>query len=426
MRVTLTTVGSLGDVRPIVALGAALVDAGHDVRLATHAAYADLARRYGLEHHALPAEPDELLDSDTGQALLGSGRSSLLALRHFARLGDDYIDGIMAESTAASRGADLILSSAAALLVGGLHAGEQLGIPTAGALLQPLHRTREFASFLFPAWTRARLPGRSSYNRLSHAAVQQLAWQLVRRRVDRARRRLGLGPVPRLGPTHELDRADRLWLYGYSPALLPRPADWPASAHVTGYWFLEREQDWRPPDPLRDFLASGPAPVYLGFGSAGRFRRSETTALLQESLRMSSQRGVIGVPGQEPSVRVLSDDVIGVDRVPHAWLFPRMSLVVHHVGLGTVESALRAGRPSVNVPHYLDESFWAARLTHLGVSPRPIPRQQLTASKLADRIRATLADESMRARAGRLQAQVEQEQGSQRAVAAIEAHLAAA
>jgi UDP:flavonoid glycosyltransferase YjiC (YdhE family) len=103
-----------------------------------------------------------------------------------------------------------------------------------------------------------------------------------------------------------------------------------------------------------------------------------------------------------------------------------MSLVVHHVGLGTVENALRAGRPSVNVPHYLDESFWAARLTHLGVSPRPIPRQQLTASKLADRIRATLADESMRARAGRLQALVEQEQGSQRAVAAIEAHLAAA
>lgn len=426
VRITLTTVGSLGDVRPFVALGAALVDAGHTVRLATHAAYADLARRYGLEHHPLPAEPDELLSSDAGQALLGSGRSALRALRHFERIGDDYIDGIMVESTAASRAADLILSSTAALLVGALHAGEKLGIPIAGALLQPLHRTEEFASVLFPEWTLPRAPGRSTYNRLSHAAVQHLAWQLVRRRVDRSRSGLGLGPVSRLGPSRELDRADRLWLYGYSPALLPRPRDWPASVHVTGYWYLEPERGWQPPDVLVDFLASGPAPVYLGFGSAGRFRQEETTALLEESVRLTGQRGVIGVPGQEASVQVLSDDIIGVDRVPHEWLFPRTSLVVHHVGLGTVESALRAGRASVNVPHYLDESFWAARLTDLGLSPRPIPRKKLTASVLAQRISATLGDQSMRTQADRMRVLVEQEQGTQRAVAAIEAYAAAA
>ena len=314
-----------------------------------------------------------------------------------------------------------------ALIVGAVHAGEKLGIPVSGAMLQPIHQTAEFASFLFPPWPLDRVPGQGSYNRFSHLALQHLAWQLVRRHVDRSRSRLlGLGPVPRLGPSRELDRGDRLWLYGFSPTLLPKPRDWPPSAHVTGYWHLERDSDWQPPRPLVDFLTSGSPPVYVGFGSSGRFRQAETIALVLESLRLSGQRGVVAVPAQEPSVRVISDDIIGVDRVPYDWLFPRTSLVVNHAGLGTIEYALRAGRPSVSVPHFLDQHLWALSLARLGASPRPIPRRKLSASRLAEHIRAALADRGMRARAERLRGLVEAEQESRRAVSAIEAHLAAA
>ena len=427
MRFTLIAVGTLGDVRPFVALGSELVEAGHSVRLATHAAYADLARCHGLEHHLLPADPDELLASDSGQALVGSGRFSPGALRKLARLGDGYIDGVVAESTAASRDADLILGSPIALVVGAVHAGEKLGIPVAGAMLQPIHQTAEFASFLFPPWPLERVPGRASYNRLSYVALQHLVWQLVRRHVDRSRSRLlGLGPASRLGPSREIDRGDRLWLYGFSPTLLPKPRDWPPSAHVTGYWHLERGSDWQPPRLLEDFLGAGSPPVYVGFGSSGRYRQAETTALVLEGVRLSGQRGVVAVPGQEPSIRVISDDIIGIDGVPHDWLFPRTSLVVNPAGRGTVEYALRAGRPSVSVPHFLDQHLWARSLARLGASPRPISRRRLNASRLAEHIRAALADRGMAARAERLRGLVAAEHGSRRAVSAIEAHLGAA
>ena len=220
-----------------------------------------------------------------------------------------------------------------------------------------------------------------------------------------------------------LDQRDGLWLYGYSPALLPRPRDWPASAHVTGYWFLDRGEDWIPPAPLQDFLTAGPAPVYVGFGSAGFLRQDETVGLALEALRIAGQRGVVGVAGQGRPVVALSDDAVGVDGIPHDWLFPRTSLTVHHVGLGTLEMALRSGRPSVLVPHYMDEPFWAQRLARLGTSPRPLPRGRLTAARLAQRIRHTLANEAMRRRARQLGHLIDSEHGSRRAVAAIEAHM---
>lgn len=393
------------------------------MRIATHAAYRDLARRHGLGFHQLPGEPDELLSSDPGQSLLGAGRSPLRNLRHYARIGDEFLDAFVAGSVAASRDADLVIGSIAGFVVGGMHASEKLGIPIVGAFLQPLHPTREFASVLFPQWPWAQELGRRTYNRVSHVALQQLAWQLVRRRIDRARReQLGLGPMSRRGPSREFRRADRLWLYGYSPGLLPKPRDWPTNAHVTGYWFLDREDGWRPPAGLVDFLASGPAPVYVGFGSAGRLRSAESIDIALEALRMTGQRGVVEAPGHELGVRILSDDAVAVTGVPHDWLFPRTSVVAHHVGLGTLETALRAERPSVLVPHYMDEPFWARRLTRLGVSPKPIPRARLTPTRLARRIRSALTDEEMRLRTGRLGQLVGAEQGTARAVASIEAY----
>ena len=47
-------------------------------------------------------------------------------------------------------------------------------------------------------------------------------------------------------------------LYGYSPSVIPPPADWGTGIHATGYWFLDPAEDWTPDPALADFL--GPAP----------------------------------------------------------------------------------------------------------------------------------------------------------------------
>ena len=159
---------------------------------------------------------------------------------------------------------------------------------------------------------------------------------------------LGLPPL-RLGPFGRIHREVPI-LYGYSPTVLPRPDDWPHQHQVTGYWFLDRPGDWGPPPALVDFLADGPAPVYVGFGSMAPADAERLTAVALEALARTDQRAVLLAGWAGLGRAASSDRVLVVDSIPHDWLFPRMSALVHHGGAGTTASGLRAGVPAVVVP----------------------------------------------------------------------------
>lgn len=60
-----------------------------------------------------------------------------------------------------------------------------------------------------------------------------------------------------------------------------------------------------------------------------------------------------------------------------------MAGIVHHGGAGTTYAALRAGVPSVAVPFGVDQPYHAERIHALGVGPRPLPVQRLSAARLA-------------------------------------------
>jgi len=60
-------VGSTGDVRPMVALGAGLRAAGHEVRLATHAQFRDLIEGQGLEFWPIAGNPIGELSTEAGR-----------------------------------------------------------------------------------------------------------------------------------------------------------------------------------------------------------------------------------------------------------------------------------------------------------------------------------------------------------------------
>ena len=61
MKITICVVGSRGDVQPTVALGKALKQAGHEVRLFTHDVFADLASAHGVDLVPLSGDPRQAL-----------------------------------------------------------------------------------------------------------------------------------------------------------------------------------------------------------------------------------------------------------------------------------------------------------------------------------------------------------------------------
>ena len=209
-------------------------------------------------------------------------------------------------------------------------------------------------------------------------------------------------------------------LYGISPTLVPTPGDWPDNTHVCGQW-IPPSPDWSPPGALTDFLAAGEAPIYIGFGSMAGFDEGRVR---KELIAAVAGRRVLFYPGWSGmDTSELPPHFFVVGDMPHSWLFPRTSLVVHHGGSGTTHSATRAGVPSVVVPFVGDQHFWADRLRHLGVAPEAVSVNDLRARDLARNI--DLAErEPMRSRARAVGERMRDENGIANATAAIEQSVA--
>jgi len=420
LRIVIPTTGSRGDVQPYLALGQGLRAAGYDVRLATHADFEALVRDHGLDFFAIEANGRALQASEVGDRMLRAGSNPFAFMREFVRLRVPLLRELMSHCREACVGADAVLLSPTALLIG-QSVAEALRLPTVWTSLQPTSPSRFQANFLFPA-APAWLPDGGLYNLATHLVAGETVWQLVRTPFNEARREvLGLPALPLWGPAGGFFNST-LKLYGYSPRVVPRPPDWGPQHQVTGYWFLD-EAGVMPPPGLEAFLEAGPAPVYVGFGSMHNRNVEEITELVLRALERTGQRGVLhtGWGGLEPTAR--SDQVFWVGSVSHHWLFPRLAAVVHHGGAGTTGAALRAGVPAVVVPFMSDQPFWGRRVFELGVGPRPIPRRQLSAERLAHAIEVAVSNQDLRKRAAALGALIRSEQGVTRAVELIQGQL---
>jgi UDP:flavonoid glycosyltransferase YjiC (YdhE family) len=333
--------------------------------------------------------------------------------------------GFIRDAWQACQDAQVIFSCTNAL-VAAMALAEKMQCPLYCAGLKPLTPTRFHASVRLPPLpVPLRSLGPLGYNWLTHWLFLQTRHQLARLLMLPAyQRALDLPPRPSW-PSMKSSQQGPSFLYGYSRHVVPRPPDWSARNHVTGYWFLDRSADWRPSSHLVDFLASGPAPVYVGFGSMREQDAAELTQIVVEALRRARQRGVLLTGQAGLGAGKLPDEIFAVEAIPHDWLFPRMAAVVHHGGAGTTAAGLRAGLPSVIVPFKYDQPFWGRRVWELGVGPRPIPRRHLSVERLADAITAAVSDKEMRRRAQALGERIRQEDGVANAVEAFEDHCRA-
>ena len=214
-------------------------------------------------------------------------------------------------------------------------------------------------------------------------------------------------------PTEWLDQVEAArWpiCYGYSPVVVPQPADWPEWNHTVGYWWPAPDPDFKPAPELVDFITAGLAPVYIGFGSMPAADKEALSALIVSALRKSRLRAVVN--SGWAGLAAAGEDIMTVSEVPHDWLFPQMAAVVHHAGAGTAGAGLRAGVPAVPVPFMVDQPFWAERLRGLGVAPEVIPFRKLSADRLGAVLTEATDNPEYRRRATGEAAQFAKEDGA--------------
>jgi UDP:flavonoid glycosyltransferase YjiC (YdhE family) len=115
-------------------------------------------------------------------------------------------------------------------------------------------------------------------------------------------------------------------------------------------------------------------------------------------------------PGAD-QLRAVSSDVFVAEYAPHAALFARASIVVHHGGVGTTAQAMRAGKPMLVVPHAHDQPDNAFRISRLGAG-LVLDAARYKSAGITTRLRRLTADRSYAARASDIGRVVSAEAGA--------------
>jgi hypothetical protein len=288
-----------------------------------------------------------------------------------------------------------------------------------GVYLQPIHPNPDFGMSIIPpapAW----LPFPKQYNLLSHKIVNTMSDKMFRPIINDVREGM-MDLSPSNASFLKLMKRPFPVTHGFSPSVIQKPKDWNEATHISGYWFLD--EDYEPSNKFSEWLSVGESPIYVGFGSMTQRDKEGITDTILEAIELAGVRCVLLSGWGEIGKRDLPDTVFVVDNVPHSWLFPKMAAVVHHGGAGTTAAGLRAGVPSIIVPHFGDQPFWARRVQRLGVSPKPIPCSKLTAQKLAQAITQALSDERMKTRAAEVGEKIRAEDGVANAIRFFEEYV---
>ncbi|WP_045835089.1 glycosyltransferase [Hyphomicrobium sp. 99] len=407
-RISLLTVGTLGDVEPMVALGLALKEEGYEVSLAVPEDFQDFVEKHGLESRRCGSDFSKFMKD--GEMAEVAGRHTLVMMKKWLWPGRDMralFEGIYRDAVAASADADAILFHPVISVGGEIAEAKRIpailvGLgsvsPSAEALLSCIPGTGK------PAWNR---------HGYSVLGLQRLAYFSV---INEIRLSLGLRRTYRLKHPHHVDGRRVPVLYPVSPVLQLRPNTDGDEIYFTGYWSRETAPDWRPSQRLADFLSAGPRPIYIGFGSmpALGLERSE---LILRACEAAGQRAIIGNGRGEFHRLPLSENFYLLDEyAPHDKLFREVAAVVHHGGIGTTHSALRAGRPSFVCPFMLDQKYWGHTVFQLGAGPDLLEIQNWTEALLTERIRDVATNPKYAARAGDIGRAMQYENGTARAV----------
>lgn len=369
MRIVLATIGTRGDVQPMIALAQAAEKRGHQALLACPDTFGEWVRSMGVEHAALGEDLSAHMAAG-GDAI----QKSLAGMKQYFREQLAIQAPRLLELT---RGADAIVSTAMAW--SGPSVAEKLHIPA--LLLLPsslapsrLHPPPLFPSYGWPQWVNGLLWWASD------AAQNSLMGQPL----NEARAIIGLGPIAQF--TRHLF-VDTPAVIAADETFLPADPAWRARYPYSGFLFMD---DPTPLDPALDaWLREGEPPVCVGFGSMAGKSPDRVGALLAEAL---SGRRVLVLGG---SARLFANGAPTgfhvVSGAPHAKLFPRVSVVIHHGGSGTTAAALRAGVPQVILPMMLDQFHHAHHAARMQLAPKAPSLAKVTAKSMAEAVTEALA-----------------------------------
>lgn len=416
-RIVVATLGTLGDLYPMIAIALELRQRGHDVVFVTHQVYQSKLEALGFEFHRMRPDFTAMNDSQEMARMMDLRTGQEYMARQWA---NPNLRAMYTDLLDVGKGADFIFSGEGVIATPLV--AEQLRMRWASSAMVPLSFFSAYDPPVlapFPALAKLYKLG-PIVNRgiISFAKLVSNSWADPIRQL---RRELGLSPI-KGNPFIENRFSPYLVVALFSSILGQPQPDWAANTVIAGFTFYDGTQGGAELTPeLKQFLDAGEPLIVFTLGSAAVM---DAGNFYQESIQAAKQlncRAVLLIGNNSPPEN-LSSDILADNYAPYSQVFPRTCAIVHQGGIGTTAQALRAGCPTLIMPYSHDQPDNAARVKRLGTS-RTISHKQYSASRVAKELSELLGNPSYAAKAAEIGCIVQAENGVGVACDAIEKQL---
>lgn len=415
MRISILTLGTRGDVEPYLALAQKALEKGHQAVICTGKTFKPLIEKAGIEYHQAASDLMAMLETAEGQMVFKHAlRHPFRTKKFLGEVVNPAFRKTLDQCYAAAQGADVILYHPK--VFGAPDIAEALDIPCISIPPVPI----TFPIDEFP--NLAISPTKNLGKRLNHWSYSVMA-QAERSSINEVndfrektlhlpKRKSGLYSFSLKGQAIPI-------IYPISKALFPEVTSWEGRVLTPGFFYRDPPADQLDPK-LTAFLNAGPAPIIISFSSMPLKAPEKFKNRLLEALHASHQRGII-LTGNSGLRFDEDEDLLTIDAAPHLLLFPHGKGIVHHGGVGTMAAAIKSGKPQLIIPFSVDQPFWANRLYQQGYALKPLTEGQVTTRALIQRF-IQFEEEAIQSKAQALKAIIDQESGTETALAFIENH----
>jgi UDP:flavonoid glycosyltransferase YjiC (YdhE family) len=366
--VLLATVGSLGDLNPLLAIGVALRRSDVDVSIAANPVYREVSERSGLRFVPMG------LEEDPTQFPVGEGPANLSddAVRYIDHAVFRQFDRLFTDLYAAAD-ADVIVASY--FLLPAHLVAEKLHIPYIACALSP--------AYLVPTHCSATNSNETSLRRAP------AAWHA---RLGAMRAKYGLPRIPL--PFTAVLTSPIITLGLFPRFLMPPSIHAAVQLQVVGYPACSHPGKNAVEEALRSFCDE--RTVVFSFGT--HVDRNDARYIFEESVAACRQLGlkclylsrwVSASTSDYSRGTVLLRAFASLEAI-----FPLVGMIVHHGGIGTLMTACSNAKPMVIVPFRHDQPYHAARMMDVANTPT-IPAANYNRNTLAVALSQALAGGSM-------------------------------
>lgn len=359
------TLGSSGDVLPLITLARAMLKRGHACSIIANPVFKNIVQTGGidfielgttLQYQELTQDPALFQPTRAFSVIAKKGILPLLEPLYQIFTGFSPVDSIIVSPL---------------LLFASHIAHKKLGFRFVTLPLQPsLLRSR----FSPPALGTVRFPKGTPPGLVSgyYALLDSLLIDpLLMPELNAFRSSLGLPSIRRIFQNHLFSPQKNICIFpGWFSS--PQP-DWPANTICTGF-LPNPPTTFQLSDEVESFLNAGEAPLIFTAGSAMKFGAAFFETAVSSCISMG-KRAILLSQDHSQIPLALPKTILHQRYIPLNLILPYAEAFVHPGGIGSLAQALAAGIPQLIMPMSQDQPDNAERIQRFGLGDALFPNQ---------------------------------------------------